>query len=158
QVSLVARYRSPTAFEFVEEQCCDLSAGGMFIKSPAPAPAGTLIKLECEIDHGAHTLRGVARVVWLRGGGTDSQPPGMGVRFVKVEAGGREAIEGVLQQYAGDLKEPPDASSRRSSPSNGGRMSSGGVSALAAGKRAGSSSGRPNGASASDRASSSIAH
>ena len=33
QVSLVARYRSPTAFEFVHEECFDLSAGGMFIKS-----------------------------------------------------------------------------------------------------------------------------
>ena len=27
QVSLVARYRSPTAFEFVQEECFDLSLG-----------------------------------------------------------------------------------------------------------------------------------
>jgi uncharacterized protein (TIGR02266 family) len=98
QISLVARYRSPTAFEFVKEECLDLSAGGMFIKSPAPAPAGTLIKLECDVDGGAQTIRGVARVVWLRETESEGQPTGMGVKFVKLEAGGREAIQAVLKR------------------------------------------------------------
>ncbi len=116
-VTLVARYRSPTAFEFVKEQCFDLSAGGMFIKSPAPAPAGTLIKLECDLDGGSGTIRGVARVVWLRELETDDQPAGMGVKFVKLEAGGREAIQAILKQLGaaeradGQSSAPPPRSS-----------------------------------------------
>ncbi|MFI5307698.1 MAG: PilZ domain-containing protein [Polyangiales bacterium] len=102
QVSLVARYRSPTAFEFVKEECFDLSAGGMFIKSPSPAPAGTLIKLECDVNAGAQVIRGVARVVWLREAPADSQPAGMGVKFVKLEAGGREAIQAILKELGAD--------------------------------------------------------
>lgn len=105
QVSLLARYRSPTAFEYVSEECFDLSAGGMFIKSPTPAPTGTLLKLECAVDGGPETLRGVARVVWLREQERDGQPSGMGVKFVKLDQGGREIIHRILVER-GSL--PPD--------------------------------------------------
>lgn len=102
QVSLVARYRSPTAFEFVQEECFDLSLGGMFIRSPAPAPAGTLIKLECDVNGATGTIRGVARVVWLREHSADNQPAGMGVKFVKLEPGARDVIAGILEQLGAD--------------------------------------------------------
>jgi hypothetical protein len=102
QVSLVARYRSPTAFEFVQEECFDLSLGGMFIRSPAPAPAGTLIKLECDVNGASGTIRGVARVVWLREHSADGQPAGMGVKFVKLESGAREVIAGILEQLGAE--------------------------------------------------------
>ncbi|MDD9934342.1 MAG: PilZ domain-containing protein [Myxococcales bacterium] len=102
QISLVARYRSPTAFEFVEEHCYDLSAGGMFIKSPSPAPTGTLIKLECDVDGGTDVIRGVARVVWLREQESDGMPTGMGVKFVKVDPGGRDVIRGLLDRIGTD--------------------------------------------------------
>jgi hypothetical protein len=105
QVSLVARYRSPTAFEYVEEECHDLSLGGMFIRSLAPAPAGTLIKLECDIGEGSTMIRGVARVVWLRDSPGNGQPAGMGVKFIKLEAGGRDAIKGILDQLATGKRE-----------------------------------------------------
>lgn len=100
QVTLVARYRSPTAFEYVEEHCFDLSSGGMFIESNAPAPAGTLIKLECDVNDGAGTLKGVARVVWLREQESNGQPKGMGVKFLKLEPGGRELILQLLGERA----------------------------------------------------------
>ena len=113
-VALVARYRSPTAFEFVEEECVDLSSGGMFIKSKAPAPAGTLLKLECDLDGGAATMRAVARVVWLREKDNGDEPRGMGVKFVKLEPGGRELIAQVLERVGGDEGAGPQA--RSSSP------------------------------------------
>jgi uncharacterized protein (TIGR02266 family) len=99
-VTLLARYRSPTAFEYVEERCYDLSSGGMFIESNTPAPAGTLIKLECDVNQGAGTLRGVARVVWLREQEGDGQPRGMGVKFLKLEPGSRELIMELLGERA----------------------------------------------------------
>jgi uncharacterized protein (TIGR02266 family) len=97
-VSLLARYRSPTAFDFVSEEASDLSNGGMFIRSLQPAPAGTLIKLEIDIDGGVETIRGVARVVWLRLEDMGGEPAGMGVKFVKLEPGGRQIIQSVLER------------------------------------------------------------
>lgn len=101
-VSLVARYRSPTTFEYANESCSDVSVGGMFIKSAAPAPAGTLLKLECEPDSGDTDakIRGVARVVWLRRETNEHGPSGMGVKFVKLEAGSRELIEAIVERLA----------------------------------------------------------
>jgi len=99
-VSLVARYRSPSTFEYVQEACCDVSVGGMFIQSQDPAPAGTLLKLECGSDHEAAQIRGVARVVWLRREPNEYGPRGMGVKFVKLEPGSKEAIMRVVQELA----------------------------------------------------------
>lgn len=101
-VSLVARYRSPTTFEYANESCSDVSVGGMFIKSAAPAPAGTLLKLECETDssNSEAKIRGVARVVWLRRETNEHGPSGMGVKFVKLEAGSRELIEALVERLA----------------------------------------------------------
>jgi hypothetical protein len=101
-VSLVARYRSPTTFEYANESCSDVSVGGMFIKSAAPAPAGTLLKLECDTDSGNSEakIRGVARVVWLRRETNEHGPSGMGVKFVKLEAGSRELIEEIVARLA----------------------------------------------------------
>ncbi len=103
-VSLIARYRSPTVFEFVEEECYDLSRGGMFIKSPNPAPAGTLLKLECQVGKGASAIRGIARVVWVRELEQENAPRGMGVKFIKLEPGSPELIEGILDKV-GSLEE-----------------------------------------------------
>jgi molecular chaperone DnaK len=101
-VSLVARYRSPTTFEYANESCSDVSVGGMFILSAAPAPAGTLLKLECDTDSGNSEakIRGVARVVWLRRESSEHGPAGMGVKFVKLEAGSRELIDTIVQRLA----------------------------------------------------------
>jgi hypothetical protein len=99
-VSLVARYRSPSTFEYVQEGCCDVSVGGMFIQSPDPAAPGTLLKLECEADKDGNRIRGVARVVWLRREANEYGPSGMGVKFVKLETGSKEIITRIVEQLA----------------------------------------------------------
>jgi len=109
-VSLVARYRSPSTFEYVEEACCDVSLGGMFIRSKDPAAAGTLLKLECESGDGAH-IRGVARVVWLRSQQNEYGPSGMGVKFVKLDPESRDLITRLVQELAEAGIESPSMSS-----------------------------------------------
>ena len=110
-VSLVARYRSPSTFEYVQEACCDVSVGGMFIKSTDPAAAGTLLKLECEADNATEKIRGVARVVWLRRDANEYGPSGMGVKFVKLEPGSRETITRIVQELSAAGIEPQSISS-----------------------------------------------
>lgn len=118
-VQLVARYRSPTVFSFVEERCYDISKGGMFIGSSSPASVGTLLKLECDEESG-DKLQAVARVVWTRDSSDDFGPAGMGVKFVKIEKGGSQVLERMLdgraslvdggERYRGSLAPPPPAS------------------------------------------------
>jgi Tfp pilus assembly protein PilZ len=105
-VALTARYRSPATFEYVQDACCDVSVGGMFIKSDTPAAAGTLIKLECETDSDGAKIRGVARVVWLRREPNEHGPTGMGVKFVKLESGSKEVISRLVQKLADAGIEP----------------------------------------------------
>lgn len=109
-VSLVARYRSPSTFEYVEEACCDVSLGGMFIRSKDPAAAGTLLKLECESGVGAQ-IRGVARVVWLRAHNSEYGPSGMGVKFVKLDPESKDVITRIVQELADAGIESPSMSS-----------------------------------------------
>jgi Tfp pilus assembly protein PilZ len=105
-VALTARYRSPATFEYVQDACCDVSVGGMFIKSDTPAAAGTLIKLECETDSEGAKIRGVARVVWLRREPNEHGPTGMGVKFVKLESGSKDVISRLVQRLADAGIEP----------------------------------------------------
>ncbi|HET8937572.1 MAG TPA: PilZ domain-containing protein [Polyangiales bacterium] len=116
-VSLVARYRSPSTFEYVEEACCDVSLGGMFIRSKDPAAAGTLLKLECESGVGGQ-IRGVARVVWLRAQHSEYGPSGMGVKFVKLDPESKDVITRIVQELAAEGIESPSMSS---APENRGK-------------------------------------
>ena len=47
---MTVRYKSATVDEFIENHSHHISRGGIFIKTRAPFPAGTLLKFEVRID------------------------------------------------------------------------------------------------------------
>jgi hypothetical protein len=112
-VALVTRYREPTMLEPREGECRDLSGSGMFITTQRPSPRGALIRFECVSDQPEDCFRGTGRVVWQRNKPDDRGPAGMGVRFVRLEAGGREALERTIARISSGR--PP---SRTPRPSN----------------------------------------
>jgi hypothetical protein len=85
----------------------------MFIKSFHPAPTGTLLKIECEVDRGPKVIRAVARVVWHREQDQPGSPAGMGVKFVKLDADSASLIEEIVAKTGvlGADSEPPRRSS-----------------------------------------------
>jgi Tfp pilus assembly protein PilZ len=97
-VPLLPRYRGSTGFEPVEGQCLDISVGGMFIASTTPLDTGTLIKFECQVDSEPARVKGMARVVWQRTSGDRDRPSGMGLKFLKLEPGTAEIIEGLIRE------------------------------------------------------------
>jgi hypothetical protein len=103
-VALVMRYREPTMLEPREGQCQNVSLSGMCIVTPKPSPRGALIRFECISGGAADGIRGTARVVWQRGKSDKRGAACMGVRFVRLEPGCREALEALVDQLGGERK------------------------------------------------------
>ena len=95
RVAVQARYRAPTSFEFVERECFDLSEGGMYIATSDPLPKGSLLKFDCMLA-GQVQLDGVGLVMWSRTEAVDDQPPGMGIRFVRLGRGSAKRLRAML--------------------------------------------------------------
>ena len=97
-LSMTVRYRSATLGEFIEHHSYDVSRGGLFIKTPSPFPAGTLLKFEVKIADEQRVMQGVGRVVWKRenNGATDDEPAGMGIKFIKIDDASKAVIERLM--------------------------------------------------------------
>jgi len=102
-LSMTVRYRSATLGEFIEHHSYDVSRGGMFIKTPSPFPAGTLLKFEVKIAEEQRVMQGVGRVVWKRDSpvADTDEPAGMGIKFIKIDEGSRAVIERLLESRGG---------------------------------------------------------
>ena len=94
-LSMTVRYKSATLDEFIEHHSHDISRGGMFIKTPAPFPGGTLLKFEVRIADEQKVIQGVGRVVWKRdaSGASPDTPAGMGVKFIKLDDESKQLID-----------------------------------------------------------------
>jgi uncharacterized protein (TIGR02266 family) len=98
-VSLKVRFKSATVDEFVEQYAMDISRGGIFIKSKSPMPIGTLLKFEFQLKDESRLIHGVGRVVWKRDGdGGVDKPPGMGIKFIKMDPQSRSLVEQIVSQ------------------------------------------------------------
>jgi uncharacterized protein (TIGR02266 family) len=98
-LSMTVRYRSATLGEFIEHHSYDVSRGGMFIKTPSPFPAGTLLKFEVKIAEEQRLMQGVGRVVWKREGeqAGENAPAGMGIKFIKIDEASHAVIERLVE-------------------------------------------------------------
>src|SRR5690606_36988932 len=93
-VSLKVRFKSATLDEFIEQYSIDISRGGIFIKSPKPMSIGTLLRFEFRLKDESRLIHGVGRVVRKRDdGGDSSKPPGMGIKFIKMDPERRGLVE-----------------------------------------------------------------
>ncbi|AUX23692.1 hypothetical protein SOCEGT47_042200 [Sorangium cellulosum] len=108
-LQMTVRYKSATVDEFIEHHSHDVSRGGIFIKTPSPFPAGTLLKFEIRLQDEQTVIAGVGRVVWKRepAQASDAQPSGMGVKFIKIDEKSKAVISRLVdaQQGAGSAFE-----------------------------------------------------
>lgn len=99
-VSLKVRFKSASVDEFIEHYSMDISSGGIFIKSKNPLEIGTLLKFELQLKDESKIIQGVGRVVWVRSldqSTSDANPPGMGIKFIKVPPESQEIINRVVE-------------------------------------------------------------
>jgi uncharacterized protein (TIGR02266 family) len=98
-VALKVRYKSATVNEFLEQYSEDISRGGTFIKSKKPMAVGTLLKFELQLQDESRLIHGVGRVVWKREAeeASEGNPPGMGIKFIKMDADSRALVQKILE-------------------------------------------------------------
>lgn len=71
----------------------DLSLGGLFLKTVFPLDVGTILLLTFDIPGERLIVKARAEVAWIRRCGPDSRlPPGMGIRFLGLDASDRILI------------------------------------------------------------------
>src|SRR6187397_319293 len=96
-ISLKVRFKSATVDEFIEQYSLDISKGGIFIKSKTPMSIGTLLKFEFRLKDESRLIHGVGRVVWKRDDGDPAaKPPGMGIKFIKMDPESRALVESMV--------------------------------------------------------------
>jgi uncharacterized protein (TIGR02266 family) len=75
----------------------NISAGGIFVATHLLKPVGAQVELCVHLPGGDGQVRGVGEVRWIREYSESSDvPPGMGIRFVELESGCKEAVEQFL--------------------------------------------------------------
>ncbi|MGE3629442.1 MAG: TIGR02266 family protein, partial [Sandaracinaceae bacterium] len=118
-ISLKVRFKSATLDEFIEQYSVDISRGGIFIKSKSPMAVGTLLKFEFQLKDESRLIHGVGRVVWKRDGSSD-EPPGMGIKFIKMDPESRGLVEKMVTARGDAPGRFEDGQRAPSKPSSGG--------------------------------------
>lgn len=83
---------------FVSSQFCNISRGGMFIRSDTPLPLDAEVAVVLRLPGPGRSIRARGRVVWNYDmvKGTTRIVPGSGIRFVDMAAEDLETLEGFL--------------------------------------------------------------
>ena len=98
-IKLRVKYRS--AKDFFEDYSGNISAGGMFIRTREPVEYGTKVLLEFVLPEIPMTVRGLGEVVRVvREGVSQEEPGGMGIKFLKFDAGSEESIKKFISRQA----------------------------------------------------------
>ena len=96
--ALKVRYKTATIGDFIEKHSHDISSGGVFIRAKKPMSKGTLMKIDFRLEDEKPVIIGVGRVVWTRKDtGDPEKPPGMGIKFIKLDDVSRENIDKIIQ-------------------------------------------------------------
>ncbi len=107
--------RVPQFDSFVTEYSGNISTTGMFILTDKPQARGTELAFEFSVADDWKLIRGKARVVWARyqDEGPD-RPPGMGVRFVELDAQSRRLIRWIVEKHIREGGKPFELEELRS--------------------------------------------
>ena len=91
---------------FVSNHVCNISRGGLFIRSEKPLPLQAEVSLVLRLPEAGLTIRATGRVVWNYdvAKGSSRIIPGSGIRFVDMSASDRAALESYLKRLAKDCE------------------------------------------------------
>jgi uncharacterized protein (TIGR02266 family) len=107
--------RVPRFDTFVTEYSQNISTTGMFIVSEKPQAPGTTFSFEFSVADDWKLIRGKAQVVWTRYRDEGPErPPGMGVRFLEVDAQSRRLVRWIVEKHLREGGKPFELDELRS--------------------------------------------
>jgi uncharacterized protein (TIGR02266 family) len=107
--------RVPRFDTFVTEYSQNISTTGMFIVSESPQAPGTTFSFEFSVADDWKLIRGKAQVVWTRYRDEGPErPPGMGVRFLEVDAQSRRLVRWIVEKHIREGGKPFELDELRS--------------------------------------------
>jgi uncharacterized protein (TIGR02266 family) len=102
---------------FLSDFSANISPGGMFIRTRAPQPPGTVLEFEFRLGDGFELIKGRGEVVWVRPEDEGStRPMGMGLRFLELSQGSKELIYRIVDHHIQQGGTPFDVTERPPDP------------------------------------------
>ena len=102
---------------FISEYSSNISPGGLFLRTRAPQPPGTVLDFELRLGDGFELIRGSGEVIWNRlEDEGPARPAGMGLRFLELSEGSKELIYRIVDQHVLQGGTPFDVTQRPPDP------------------------------------------
>jgi uncharacterized protein (TIGR02266 family) len=102
---------------FISEYSANISPGGLFLRTRAPQPPGTILDFEFRLGDGFELIRGRGEVVWNRlEDEGPARPAGMGLRFLQLSEGSKDLIYRIVDQHVLHGGTPFDVTQRPPDP------------------------------------------
>jgi uncharacterized protein (TIGR02266 family) len=98
-LSLLVQYRSTNFEDFLAHFSVDLSVGGIFLRTDAPRPEGSLLYFQFTLADGSRLIEGLGKVVRVNPPG-EGRVAGMGLEFVNLDAASVELIADIVASRA----------------------------------------------------------
>jgi uncharacterized protein (TIGR02266 family) len=98
-----------TRHVFVSNHVCNISKGGLFIRSDSPLPLNADVSLVLHLPGTDQCIRATGRVIWNfdMQKGTTHIVPGSGIRFVGMPPSDRAILESYLARLTQTTSAPP---------------------------------------------------
>jgi uncharacterized protein (TIGR02266 family) len=96
RADLLVRVDYATVDELFSEFTRDVNAGGLFIETEKPRPAGTVVSMHFNLPGSDEPIQTQGRVVRISPGGGDG-PPGMGIEFDHLSKEARARIDALIR-------------------------------------------------------------
>ena len=89
---------------FIEAYTGNISQGGLFIKTKSPLETGEEFLLKLKLPGISDPVSIDCKVVWTKRGENTKQPPGMGVKFIKLDSDDYTVLTGYLKTVLGQAR------------------------------------------------------
>lgn len=99
-VALLVQYRLEMSDAYVTEYSVDLSPGGIFLRSDARPPVGSLVQLQFSLRDGSQLIEAIGKVIRVTEA-SGVHPGGIAVEFLHSDPESRALIERLCQTALG---------------------------------------------------------
>ncbi|MFO0727663.1 MAG: PilZ domain-containing protein [Myxococcota bacterium] len=103
-LNLLIQYRFDSFDDFLVEYASNISEGGIFLRTNAERPHGSMIYLQFALRDGTTLIEGLGKIVHVNP--PDSAEPGLGIEFVSLDEESKDMIRAIVADRIKDAPTP----------------------------------------------------